>query len=66
MPAYQTASPSFTYQRADDGRLAHLVADDEDELWDRVAEGMVAVKVRPDLLRGFIRLTGLPGVSLVA
>ena len=48
------------------GRLANLAANDKDELWDRVVEELVEVKFRPDLLRGFVRQTGLPGVTLVA
>ena len=48
------------------GRLANLAADDTDELWDNVIEELVTVKHRPDLLRGFIRKTELPGVSLAA
>jgi transposase len=48
------------------GRLANLAARDKDELWDRVVDELVEVKFRPDLLRGFIRQTGLPGVSLAA
>jgi transposase len=48
------------------GRLANLAANDKDELWDWVVEELVEVKCRPDLLRGFIRQTGLPGVSLAA
>src|SRR5436305_4274598 len=48
------------------GRLSNLAANDKDELWDRVVEELVEVKFRPDLLRGFIRQTGLPGVSLAA
>jgi len=48
------------------GRLANLAASDKDELWDRVVDELVEVKFRPDLLRGFIRQTGLPGVSLAA
>ena len=45
------------------GRLANLAANDTSELWDRVVEELVEVKFRPDLLRGFIRQTKLPGVS---
>jgi transposase len=45
------------------GRLANLAADDTDELWDRVVDELVEVKFRPDLLRGFVLQTGLPGVS---
>lgn len=48
------------------GRLANLAADDKDELWDRVVDELIEVKFRPGLLRGFIRQTGLPGVSLAA
>jgi transposase len=48
------------------GRLANLAADDKDDLWDHVVEELVEVKFRPDLLRGFVRQTGLPGVSLAA
>ncbi len=45
------------------GRLANLAAHDTDELWDRVVEELVEVKHRPDLLRGFVRQTCLPGVT---
>jgi transposase len=48
------------------GRLANLAATDKYELWDRVVDELVEAKFRPDLLRGFIRQTGLPGVSLAA
>jgi hypothetical protein len=48
------------------GRLANLAAKDQDELWDRVVGELAEVKFRPDLLRGFIRQTGLPGVSRAA
>jgi transposase len=48
------------------GRLANLAADNADELWDHVVEELITVKHRPDLLRAFIRQTGLPGVSLAA
>jgi transposase len=48
------------------GRLANLAANDKDELRDRLVEELIEVKFRPDLLRGFIRQTGLPGVSLAA
>lgn len=46
------------------GRLANLAANDKDELWERVIEELIEVKYRPDLLKGFIRQTQLPGVSL--
>ena len=48
------------------GRLANLAANDKDELWDWVVNELVEVKFRPDLLRGFIQQTGLPGVTLDA
>lgn len=48
------------------GRLANLAAEDKDELWDHVVEELVDLKYRPELLRGFIKQTGLPGVSLAA
>jgi hypothetical protein len=48
------------------GRLANLAASDKDELWGWVVHALIEVKVRPDLLRGFIRQTGLPGISLAA
>ncbi len=48
------------------GRLANLAASDRDELWDAVVDELVEVKFRPDLLRGFVRQTGLPGVSQAA
>jgi transposase len=48
------------------GRLANLAADDKDELWDRVVEELITVKHRPDLLRGFIRQTELPGLARAA
>jgi transposase len=46
------------------GRLANLAANDTDELWGRAVDELIEVKFRPDLLRGFIRQTKLPGVSL--
>ena len=48
------------------GRLSNLAANDKDELWDRVVDELVELKFRPDLLRGFIRQTGLPVVTLAA
>jgi len=48
------------------GRLANLAATDKDELWDRVVDELIEVKFRPELLRGFIQQTGLPGVTLAA
>jgi hypothetical protein len=43
-------------------RLANLAADSTGELRECVVEELVEVKHRPDLLRGFVRQTGLPGV----
>jgi transposase len=48
------------------GRLANLAANNKDELWDQVVEELITLKYRPDLLRGIIRQTGLPGVSKAA
>jgi len=47
------------------GRLANLAANDKQELWDHVDE-LIAAKHRPDLLRAFIRETGLPGLTHAA
>jgi transposase len=44
------------------GRLANLAAEDKEVLWDHVMEELIEVKHRPDLLKGFIRQTGLPGL----
>lgn len=48
------------------GRLANLAADDTDELWGHLIEELVTAKHRPELLRGFIRETELPGLTLAA
>jgi transposase len=48
------------------GQLANLAAEDTEELWGYVMDELVTVKHRPDLLRGFIRQTGLPGLSRAA
>jgi transposase len=48
------------------GRLANLAANDREELWDHVVDELITVKHSPDLLGGFIRQTGLPGVSHAA
>jgi transposase len=48
------------------GRLANLAADGKDELWGRVVDELVDLKFRPDLLRGFLRQTALPGISMAA
>ena len=44
------------------GKGANLAANNKDELWGHVVDELVEVKYRPDLLRGFIRQAGLPGV----
>ena len=44
------------------GRLANLAAHDTTELFDYVSEELLQLRYRPDLLRGFIRQTGLPGL----
>src|SRR5262249_45930912 len=48
------------------GRRANVAANDKNELWDHVVEELITAKHRPDLLRGFIRQTKLPGGSLAA
>lgn len=48
------------------GRLANLAAHDTDELWDHVIDELVTAKHSPDLLRGFVRQTKLPGLALAA
>jgi transposase len=48
------------------GQLANLAANDKQELWDWVMEELVTVKHRPDLLRGFIQQTKLPGLTPAA
>jgi hypothetical protein len=45
------------------GRLANATPHDKRELHDQVVEQLTTAKRRPGLLRGFIRQTGLPGVS---
>jgi transposase len=44
------------------GRLANLAAENKEVLWDHVVGELIAVKHRPDLLKGFIRQTKLPGL----
>ena len=48
------------------GRLANLVADDTDQLWDHVLDELITVKYSSHLVMGFIRKTRLPGVSMAA
>ena len=47
------------------GRLANLAAENKDALWDNIVEELITLKHRPDLLRGFIRESKLPGVPVV-
>ncbi len=42
------------------GRRANLAADDAQELWGHVVGELIDLKLRPDLLDGFIRKSGLP------
>jgi hypothetical protein len=44
-------------------RLANLTPHTKQELHDQVVDQLAIAKRRPGLLRGFIRQTGLPGVS---
>jgi transposase len=48
------------------GRLANLAADNLDWLWDFVWEALDQVKDTPNLLRSFVRQTGLPGILRAA
>jgi transposase len=48
------------------GRLSNLAAENVERLWDHVVEELVEVKHRPDLLRGFLRETELPGLVRAA
>jgi transposase len=48
------------------GRLCNLAAEDVEQLWSDVVEELSEVKFRPDLLRAFLRQTGLPGVVRAA
>jgi transposase len=48
------------------GRLANLAANDKQELWDHVVDELIDAKRRHDLLRAFIRETGLPGLTRAA
>ena len=48
------------------GRLSNVAADDTDELWDHVIDELITVKFSPRLLKGFIRETRLPGISMAA
>ena len=47
-------------------RLANATPHDKQELHDQVIDQLTTAKRRPDLLRGFIRQTGLPGVAQAA
>jgi hypothetical protein len=48
------------------GRLANRAANDKQELWDHVVDEMITLRHEPDLLRAFIRETGLPGLTRAA
>jgi transposase len=48
------------------GRLANLAAADADWLWDAVWDELEHLRHRPDLLKAFVRQTGLPGVLRAA
>lgn len=48
------------------GRLANLAANDKQELWDHVVDELITLRHEPDLLRAFIRETGLPGLTRAA
>ena len=48
------------------GRLANLAASDKGELRDRVVDELIEASCQPELLRGFIRQTELPGVVVAA
>jgi hypothetical protein len=48
------------------GRLANLAAENVDWLWDYAWDELDHLKHRPDLLRAFLRETGLPGVLRAA
>jgi transposase len=48
------------------GRLANLAASDKWELRGRVVDELAEASCRPDLLRGFIRQTDLPGIVTAA
>ena len=45
------------------GRLANRAPRDKQELHDQVVDQLALAERRPDLLRGFIQQTGLPGAS---
>jgi hypothetical protein len=45
------------------GRLPNLAAENIDVLWDHVVEELIEAKYRPELLKGFIRRTKLPGLQ---
>jgi hypothetical protein len=51
---------------AKNARLANLTPHDKQELHAHVVDQLTIAKRRPDLLRGFIQQTGLPGVARAA
>lgn len=46
------------------GRLSNLAASDTEALWDAVVEELVSAKHDAELLKGFVRATELPEISL--
>lgn len=62
LPAYapEINPDEWVWGWAKYGRLCNLAAWDSDELGDWVAEGLLDLKCRPDLLNAFIHDAGLP------
>jgi len=63
LPAEGAKAHGWHNQLRTAARVARLI-EREFRLRDRVVDELVALKFRPDLPRGFVRQTGLPGVSL--
>ena len=61
-PAYapELNPDEHVWGRTKYGRLANLAADDAQLLLDYVVEELIDLKFRPDLLKSFIRKSGLP------
>jgi hypothetical protein len=66
LPAYApTLNPDEgVWGGAKYGRRSNLAASDTEELWDRVVEELVGAKHDAELLKGFVRATELPEISL--
>lgn len=58
------AGDDFLYGGGTARPPVHSRGYDKDEIWVRVVGGLIEVKFRTGLPRGFVRQTGLPGVSL--